>query len=227
MIYSLSDTHLDGNQNKPMDIFGEKWINHKEKITNNWINCIREDDFVLICGDVSWALKLNEAIDDLKFIDSLPGKKIITRGNHDFWWSSLRKMNDLNLKSIHFLQNDSIEIDNHTIVGSRGWMDKSCKDFTKDDLKIFDRELIRIKLSLDSCINKNDIICMLHYPPFDLNKEPNEIFYLLKEYNVNTILYGHLHGMGHINAVEGIIEGIEVRCTSADYINFCPVLIRR
>lgn len=227
MIYALADTHLDGGQDKPMDVFSDVWKNHKEKIEYNWNNIIREDDHVLIAGDISWALKLEEAIDDLKFIDSLPGKKIISRGNHDFWWSSLKKMSDLNLSTIQFLQNNSYSVEGYEIIGSRLWCDKTSMEFEEGDERIIERELIRLRLSNQTAKTNRPKIAMVHYPPFDRDKNPNVFHELLKEFNVKICIYGHLHGEGHKKVVEGLVDGIEYHLTSADYLNFIPKLIRR
>ena len=122
MIYAIADLHFDFSKEKPMDIFGENWVGHEEKIINNWIDLIKDEDLILLPGDISWALKLNEAIDDLNRIDELPGKKVIIKGNHDYWWSSLLKLNSLNFKSIFFLQNNSYVFNEFGIAGTRGWI---------------------------------------------------------------------------------------------------------
>lgn len=227
MIYALSDTHLDGGKNKPMHIFSDAWINHKEKIETNWRRIVKDSDTVLIAGDISWAMKLDEAVDDLKFIDSLPGNKILSRGNHDFWWSGLKKMNDLGFKTIKFIQNNSFSVEGYEVAGSRIWMDETSLEYEEKDKKITDRELIRLRLSLESCKKGRPIIVMVHYPPFDANREPNCYSKLFKEFDVRVCIYGHLHAAGHKNAVTGNINDIDYYLTSCDYIDFTPVLIRR
>ena len=227
MIYALADTHLDGGQDKPMDIFSSVWKDHKEKIEYNWRNIINDDDCVLIAGDISWALKLEDAIEDLKFLDSLTGKKIISRGNHDYWWSSLKKMNDLGLQNIQFLQNNSYSVEGYEIVGSRLWCDKTSMEFQEGEDRIIDRELIRLDISIKSAKPDRPIIAMVHYPPFDKEKSPNEFHNLMKQNNVEICVYGHLHGEGGKKAVEGLVDGIEYHLTAADYLNFTPKLIRR
>ena len=137
MIYAIGDLHFDFSKEKPMDIFGEKWVHHEEKILDNWKNLIKPEDLILLPGDISWALKLNIAKLDLERIDDLPGKKIIMKGNHDYWWTSLSKLNNLKLKSIFFLYNNSYKYKETGIVGTRGWISKDNEDFTKDDEKIF------------------------------------------------------------------------------------------
>lgn len=227
MIFALADTHLDGGQDKPMDIFSEVWKDHQEKIEYNWKNTVNDDDYVLIAGDISWALKLEDAIEDLRFLDSLPGKKIISRGNHDYWWSSLKKMNDLDLKTIEFLQNNSFSIGDYEIVGSRLWCDKTSMEFEEGDERIVEREIIRLRLSNDTAKKDRKKIAMVHYPPFDREGKPNVFHDVLKELNVEVCIYAHLHGEGHKKAVEGMVDGIEYHLTSADYLKFMPKLIRR
>lgn len=223
MIYSIGDLHFDHTKNKPMDIFGEKWINHDEKIIEYWNNIIKEDDLVLLPGDISWALKLDEAFGDLEIINELPGKKLMIKGNHDYWWESLSKLNNLNLSSISFIQNNSFIFKDIGIAGTRGWLSRDNEEFTKEDEKVFLRELNRLILSLESIkesVNKK--IVMIHYPPFNMDLSPNEFVQIMKEYNVNICVYGHLHAEGHKYAVEGDIQGIEFHCVSCDYIDFKP-----
>lgn len=227
MVYGIGDLHFDYFKNKPMDIFGDNWKDHEEQIMNNWKEKIKEDDLILIPGDISWALKLEEAEHDLKRIDELPGKKVFIKGNHDYWWQSLNKINALNMESLVFLQNSSYIFENIAIAGTRGWSPKDTESFNSSDEKIFRRELLRLEMSLESI--KKDVdkkIVMLHYPPFN-NKDssPNEFVKIMKEFDVDICIYGHLHAEGHRFAVEGEIEGIEFRCLSSDYIDFDPKLI--
>ena len=222
MIFSIGDLHFDSTGEKPMDVFGDNWINHEEEIMNNWRSIVGEEDLVLLAGDTSWALKLEEAFEDLKRIDELPGKKIIIKGNHDYWWDSLNKINSLGLKTIDFIQNNSFTYDGIAIAGTRGW---SSVDVEKDEQnqKIFNRELNRLKLSLESIgeeVGKK--IVMIHYPPFNTDLNSNEFIDIMKEFNVDICLYGHLHAEGHRYAIEGVIDGIEFHCISSDFINFIP-----
>lgn len=222
MIYAIGDLHFDSSKEKPMDIFGENWMDHEEKIIDNWVDLVQDEDIVLLPGDISWALKLDEAIEDLSRIDALPGKKVITKGNHDYWWSSLTKLNELKLKSIFFLQNNSYSYNGFGIVGTRGWISKTSEGFTANDEKIFNRELHRLKLSLESLKAVERKIAMIHYPPFNGDLSPNEFVDIMKEYKVETCIYGHLHSEGHKYAIEGNIEGINIHCVSSDYIDFLP-----
>lgn len=220
-IYAISDLHLSkAVPNKSMEMFGNKWINYQEKIDKNWKSTVTMEDTVLIAGDISWAISLEEAYEDFKYINSLPGKKIIIRGNHDYYFSTLTKVNkfleDNNFDTITILNNNSYLIENYNICGFRGW-GTTDKD-TVDDYKVYQRELVRLRLSLDSIEEENKekpIIVMTHFPPF----KP-EIRDILKEYNVKTCIYGHLHGEGHYMVYEGIIDNTDYKMVSGDYTDF-------
>lgn len=221
-IFAIADLHFDSKKEKPMNIFGDNWIDHEEKIMENWKRTVSDDDLVLVPGDISWAAKLDEAMDDLKKIDELPGIKIIGKGNHDYWWSTSNKLDKLGLKSIKFLKNNSYEFDSAVICGTRGWdtMDEHSEEASNE--KIYLREMNRLKLSLESAKkSKNAVIVMLHYPPFGSDGLPNEFFEILKEYEAEVCIYGHLHGEeGHKNVREGTIDNISVHCVSSDYMDF-------
>lgn len=222
MIFGIADLHFDSIGDKSMDIFGGNWINHENKIINNWINIIDKDDLVLLPGDISWGLKLKDAYEDLMKIEKLPGKKIIMKGNHDYWWQSLSKINNLNLETIDFLQNNSFIYGDTAIVGTRGWI-AMAENVDSHHKKIFVRELNRLRLSLDSIQGSpKKIIAMLHYPPFNFDNEANEFVDIMEEYKVDICLYGHLHAEGHKYIVEGNIRGIDFHCISSDYIDFIP-----
>lgn len=221
MIYAIGDLHLDYSKEKPMDIFGDNWIDHDENIFESWKQQVKDNDLVLIPGDTSWALRTPEAYEDLKRIDELPGTKILIKGNHDYWWQSLNKLNLFGFKSLFFLQNNSYFFNDTAIVGTRGWMAKDSDSFSQDDEKIYQRELQRLRASLlDAKEKASKIIVMLHYPPFNMDLTTNEFVDIMKEFNVDICIYGHLHSEGHKYAVEGIVEGIEFHCVSSDYIDF-------
>ena len=225
-IYAIADLHLSLNHPKPMDIFGENWENHDNKIKENWLKKVKEKDTVLIPGDFSWETYIEETYKDFEYLNSLPGKKILLKGNHDYWWTTLtniRKfLKDNNFNTIDILFNNSYEIEEYLIAGARGW------DYTKiNDKKIIEREINRLELSLKQarCISKEKpIIACMHYPPISKNYINNEferkIITLLKEYNVKQCLYGHLHGKSHVQAVIGNVESINFELVSADYLNF-------
>ncbi|NLV88241.1 MAG: serine/threonine protein phosphatase [Tissierellia bacterium] len=223
MIFAIGDLHFDSSGEKPMDVFGDIWLNHQEKIIKNWYSIIGKDDLVLLVGDISWALKLEEAYEDLLKIDELPGRKLIIKGNHDYWWNSLKKLNSLGLKTIDFIQNNSFVYQNIGIAGTRGWSSIDVEIIDPHDEKIFNRELNRLRMSLDS-LDKDleKKIVMLHYPPFNMDSSPNEFIEVMKEYNIDKCIYGHLHAEGHKYVVEGVIEGIDFHCVSSDYIKFVP-----
>lgn len=195
-LYAISDLHLALNTDKPMDIFGEKWRNHHEKIKENWNNKITEEDTVLIAGDISWSMKSDESKDDLDWIDALPGKKIIIKGNHDYWWGSISKLNKM-YENTKFIQNNFFTYKDWAICGSRGWICEGSDKFTQKDKKIFDREQIRLRLSLEEAkkAGHEKIICMVHYPPTNEKFEDSAFINIFKEFGVNKVIYGHLHGM--------------------------------
>lgn len=227
-IYTIADLHLSFLHNKSMDIFGENWENHAEKIEYNWKNTVTENDNVILAGDFSWAMYLKDTELDFKFLNSLPGNKILLKGNHDYWWTTIAKMDrfiqDNGYKNIHFLYNNSYLVEDKIIVGTRGW---NILD-TSDDSKMIKRENARLELSIKDGLKKygdgKEIIVFMHYPPINKNdmseNEPTEFIETLKKYKIHKCYYGHLHGLSHKEAIEGEIEGIEYKLISADYLNF-------
>ncbi|MDY0236222.1 MAG: metallophosphoesterase [Gudongella sp.] len=221
MIYAIGDLHFDSSEQKPMDIFGDNWIGHKDKIVEDWKTRVKDNDMVLVPGDISWALKLNEAIPDLELIDSLPGKKIFIKGNHDYWWEGISRLKALKLNSIVFLRNNSFIYKGIAIVGTRGWTSRDSDGFDESDEKIFKREILRLEASISSIETKVvKKIAMLHYPPFNNKLQPNEFVEVLREYNVDTCIYGHLHAEGHKYSVEGEVCGIDFHLVASDYLDF-------
>lgn len=230
-LYALGDTHLsfdeNGKEHKPMDVFGDNWLNHGEKIRQRWLEVVTEEDVVLLPGDISWAISLEKFKLDLAFLATLPGKKIISKGNHDLWWDSLRKMKKILPAGFSILQNNSYVFGNVAICGTRGWICPEGGKFTDEhDAKIFQRELVRLKLSLNSVpSNINNIIVVLHYPPVNGKQEKSPLIELMKQYSVTRCLYGHLHGCAVKKALEGKHWGIQFQLVSADYLDFTPKLI--
>lgn len=224
-LYAISDLHLSLNSDKPMDVFGEHWYNHHERIKENWINKITNKDTVLIAGDISWSMKMEDGMEDLEWIHKLPGKKIISKGNHDYWWGSISKLNSL-YEDISFIQNNYFVYEDYAICGTRGWIPPSDK-YTQHDEKIYNREKIRLRISLDSAkkAGYEKIIVMIHYPPVNDKFEETELIKIFKEYNVEKVIYGHLHGASLKNIFEGKHHGIEYIMTACDYINFNPISI--
>ncbi|MCR1951858.1 MULTISPECIES: metallophosphoesterase [unclassified Clostridium] len=222
-LYAISDLHLAFTTDKPMDIFGAKWLKHDEKIKENWIKKITDEDTVLIAGDISWSMRSDESKVDLDWIDALPGKKIISKGNHDYWWGGISKLNRM-YENTKFLQNNFYTYEDYAICGSRGWILEGSDRFTEKDKKIFDREIIRLRLSLDKAkeAGYENIIVMIHYPPMNEKRENSAFIDLFKEYGVKKVIYGHLHGPSLANVLNGEHEGIEYLMTSCDFLNFDP-----
>ncbi|GAA0076870.1 metallophosphoesterase [Clostridium sp. CTA-5] len=226
-LYTISDLHLAFNLEKPMDIFGDNWVNHCEKIKDNWIRKVQEEDTVLIAGDISWSLKESDSKFDLDWIDSLPGRKIISKGNHDYWWGSISKLNNKYEKT-KFLQNNFYSYENYAICGTRGWICPGGEKYSLKDEKIYKREQIRLRLSIESAKNNGfeDIIVMIHYPPSNEKFQKSAFIEIFEEYNVKKVIYGHLHGPSlKGKLLEGNVDGIEYILSSADYIDFSPKLI--
>lgn len=222
-LYAISDLHLALNGEKPMDIFGQHWSKHDEKIKENWIKKITDEDTVLIAGDISWSMRSDESKVDLDWIDALPGKKIISKGNHDYWWGGISKLNRM-YENTKFLQNNFYTYEDYAICGSRGWILEGSDRFTEKDKKIFDREIIRLKLSLDKAkeAGYENIVVMIHYPPMNEKRENSAFTNLFKEYGVKKVIYGHLHGPSLANVLNGEHEGIEYLMTSCDFLDFDP-----
>ena len=237
-VFVIADLHLDTLTNqKSMEIFGNKWQGYLEKIKNNWTRVVGENDTVVIPGDISWALATENSVPDLKWIDALPGKKIIMKGNHDFWWSTVSKLNAIfeqnGITTIDILYNNAIEVENYILAGSRGWfVDKSqqnAKMSNVDHEKIINREVIRLKLSLDAAqklreTTQKEIIVFFHFPPIWGDFECKEILDILKQYNISRCYFGHIHGCYAQNSPI-IWENIEFRIISADFIDFIPRII--
>ena len=227
-IYAISDLHLSFNTNKPMNIFG--WNDYEEKIREDWKNKVKNNDLVLLPGDFSWEMKLNDTYKDFKFLADLPGKKLLLKGNHDYWWTTLKSMRTFlkqnNIENIDFIYNNSYEFENTVITGTRGW---NLINETKEDEKIKKREIIRLENSIKDGIEKfgekkNKIVCM-HYPPILRDNKKNEFTEILERYNVKCCIYGHLHGKSQSNIIEGLYNDIEYKMVSCDYTDFKLVKI--
>lgn len=222
-LYAIADLHLSLNTDKPMDIFGDNWANHDEKIKNNWLDMIKEEDTVLIAGDISWAMRPEESDEDLKWLDNLPGKKIISKGNHDYWWTSITKLNNMFQKT-KFLQNNFYVYEDYAICGTRGWACNLGDRHTEHDKKVFARECIRLRLSLDAAkkAGYEKFIVMLHYPPTNEKFDDSEFTQIIEEYGVSKVIYGHLHGPALNRVLDGYRNEVEYIMTSSDYLNFKP-----
>lgn len=226
-IYVIGDLHLSFGVNKPMNIFGEKWEKHAEKIKLNWLEKVKENDTVILPGDFSWATYLEEAERDFEYLNKLTGTKILSKGNHDYWWTTVTKMKkylkEKNFENIDFLYNNSFCIEDKIIVGTRGWV---TNPKSEENYKILKRENDRLKISLESGIKNfgtdKEIIAFIHYPPFYKEMVPDEINFrkTLEQYNVKRCIYAHLHAESHKDAIEGIFNGISYKLASSDYLNF-------
>ncbi len=225
-IYGISDLHLSFANPKPMEIFGEFWKDHAERIAEAWDATVKTDDVVLIAGDTSWALKLPEAQLDLDYVSKRPGRKIMIRGNHDYWWSrdATNKIQRMLGSNIALLNGTSTAVDGIWIGGTRGWRldDIGLEGPEHGDIRIYNREIAYMRRALESMPNDAAIkIALLHYPPFDLNLEANDFRGLLEEFGVDILVYGHVHkGIGAY--LEGCVGGIDYHLVSVDHINFRP-----
>ena len=227
-IYAIADLHLSGTPpTKPMEIFGEHWAGHKEKLQINWLHTVKAEDYVIIAGDISWAMHLEEAAPDLEWLAQLPGRKILLRGNHDYWWSSLKKMRELYGDKFIFLQNDSTLVlleDGRKVAvcGTRGWILPSAEKFTEEDKKIYQREGIRMELGLQQALKEEPdvLIQALHYPPFFSPEEETVFSSIMEKHRVNYCVYGHIHGENHILTYEGERAGIQYKLVSCDTQDF-------
>lgn len=237
-LFVISDLHLDVLTNeKSMEIFGDKWKDYTQKIYKNWTRIITDDDVVVIPGDISWALNLENSVYDLKWIDALPGKKIIMKGNHDFWWSTLTKMKrffeENNISTIDILHNNAIETENYILAGSRGWfVDKSvqpAKSLTADYEKILNREKIHLRMSLEEAkkmksSSDKEILVFFHFPPIWNGFECIEIIDILKEYQIERVFFGHIHGSYNVSS-SFEYDGIKFKMVSADFVDFIPQIV--
>lgn len=225
-LFAIADTHLSLGADKPMDIFGG-WQDYVQRLETNWRKLVTDNDTVVIAGDISWAMKLEDALEDFRFLDSLPGQKLIFKGNHDYWWSTMKKMetwlSDNGLDSIKILHNSSVEVGSYAVCGSRGWFFDAEND---PDNKILLREAGRVRRSIESAKEMGaEPIVFLHYPPLTTAMVCNEIVDVLREENIKRCYYGHLHGGSLRNAFVGERHGIKFDVISADFLKFCPKLI--
>ena len=227
-IYVIADLHLSFAVNKPMNIFGDNWANHAEKIKKDWLLKVKPEDTVILPGDFSWATYIEDAKLDFQYLNELPGRKILLKGNHDYWWTTVKKMNEFikenDFSNIDFLYNNSYLVENKVIVGTRGW----CLQDGEENRKMINRENERLKLSLKHAIDNygtdKEIIAFMHYPPInstELLGNPFLDFYkTLKQNDIKECYYGHLHGNSHKDAIEGNVGEINFHLISADYLDF-------
>ncbi len=222
-LFAMGDLHLSFSKEKPMDIFGSTWKNHPEKIKNSWLMQITSEDTVLLPGDISWAMDMEEANADMDFLEQLPGRKILGKGNHDYWWSSVSKVRN-RFPALEFLQNDAVLWEDYWICGTRGWVCPNDSRFTEHDRKIYEREQNRLRISLEYGLQKGaeKMIVMLHFPPTNDKKEPSGFTELIEAYPVKKVIYGHLHGIQSFSSgLEGVHNGVLYQLVSSDYLGFC------
>lgn len=222
-IYAISDLHISTNTNKPMDVFGGNWVGYLDKIFADWNAKVTDDDVVLIGGDISWAMDIEDAKKDLSLLSNLKGKKVLIKGNHDYWWSGITKVRDILPENVFALQNDSIKFDNVIICGSRCWCVPGSPDFNEQDNKIYLRETERLKLSFNSVKKiRNDgdkVISLIHYPPFNVRRESSLFTDIFEENKVDVVIYGHLHGKDVRSDKLVIKNGVKYYLTSCDQVD--------
>lgn len=207
-----------------MDVFGETWADHAMRIREHWQREIHEDDVVLVPGDISWAMREAEVLPDLAFLSSLPGSKVLLRGNHDYWWSTRAKVERWAGPSCYILQNNAIAIAGCAFVGSRGWVHPQTDAENSQDALIYLREVERLRLSLEAGRQTGlPLIALTHFPPLLDPLERTPVTTLLEAYGVRLCVYGHLHGNAHKTAVQGNVNGVRYVLTAADYLQFCPL----
>ncbi len=222
-VFAISDLHLSVNNSKPMDIFGHVWEGYLDKIFAQWKEMVTDEDVVLMAGDLSWAMKLDEVCPDLKLFETLPGKKVIIKGNHDYWWKSISAVRGILPPSFYAIQNDAIKFGEVVICGTRGWKGvENIEGLKTEDRKIFDREVLRLEMTLEAAIKLraegDKLICMIHYPPVDFFHNDSPFSNLLEKYKVDKVVYGHLHGYkkGQLCFEK---NGVEYYLTSCDMVD--------
>lgn len=226
-IFAIGDTHLTFSTDKPMDIF-RGWTDYVERLEKNWRAVVDEDDTVVIPGDISWAMSLEQAKKDFAFLHSLPGKKLIMKGNHDYWWTTKRKMDTFlsenGFDSLSVLHNNAFRVGDFTLCGSRGWF----FDAENSDSKVLLREAGRLEMSIEEGKKLGgELIVFLHYPPVMSNMMCNEMMAVLKKHSIERCYYGHLHGESTLRAVKETVDGIKFSLVSADFLEFCPKIIEK
>ena len=222
-LYAIGDLHLSLSSNKPMDVFGEGWKDYVRRIGEGFSQ-LNDEDVTVLCGDLSWGMSLEESLEDFRFIDALPGRKILLKGNHDYWWNTVSKMErflkEHELTTISFLYNNCLTYGDKAICGTRGWFYELDNQGTHNE-KMLLREAGRLETSL-KLAGEREILCFLHYPPLYQGYECPEILRLLREYRVKACYYGHLHGASHRRRIEGDRGGTDFSLVAADYLRFVP-----
>lgn len=223
-VFAISDLHLSGMTDKPMNVFGSNWDGHFDKIKNDWMNKVSDEDVVLICGDISWGTTFEEGLYDLRSLQGLKGKKVFIRGNHDFWWNGITRLRAAAPdESFYFLQNDCVKFGNVVICGSRGWTCPDSADYTEQDNKLYLREAERFKLCFKEVEkireNGDALLVMIHYPPMGVRMRPTLFTELFESNRADKVIFGHLHGDSRF-PLRYVREGIEYVLTSCDKVAF-------
>lgn len=230
-LFAISDLHLSFDTDKPMDVFGKGWDNYVQRLQTSWNSIVSNNDTVIIPGDISWATYIDDAVKDFEYINSLNGKKLILKGNHDYWWTTMNKMEiflkEHDFSTIQILHNNAYLYDGIAICGTRGWVIPS-PESTGEDKKMFEREKQRLILSLESAktYRTDEIIVAMHYPPVDKDGLNEDFLNIMREYGVTQCVFGHLHSTAHTLAPTGYWGNIKLRLVSSDYLKFIPALIR-
>ena len=227
-LFAIADLHLPLGINKPMDIFGKRWENYVERLEENWQNTVKQEDTVVIAGDISWATYLQESLADFEFLHRLNGRKIILKGNHDYWWTTMSKLKNFTVENgfsnIEFLQNNSFEYKDISICGSRLWLTPQPGQ-TGEDKRIYEREIQRLELSVNSAKYPDNIIVFTHYPPILKDYRTNSATEFFEKHGISRCIFGHIHSSGIKNVLEGMVGGVDYSLVSADYRKFMPVKI--
>lgn len=229
-VFTLADLHLSFSTNKPMDIFGSIWDNHAEKLKEYWDYMVQPEDTVVVPGDISWAMHIEDAEEDFRFINSLNGNKIIMKGNHDYWWQSMKKLKEFvaehSFETISFLHNSAVAVENIVVCGSRGWCCESSP--SEEDRKIIAREAIRFELSITEAEKLSggtkEIVAFSHYPVLLPGDETSPVLEVLVKHGIKRLYYGHLHGVRESQLIKRA-GGVELELISADFRHFTPVRV--
>lgn len=223
-LFAIGDLHLPGGDEKPMEVFGDHWEDHFERISRDWQDRVGENDAVLIPGDISWAMQLRDALPDLQAIGRLPGRKVILKGNHDYWWSGITQVRAALPQGMQALQHDAVDLGECVVCGSRGWtLPTKDAPLSAEDQRLFNRELMRLEMSLQAASRirgDRPLIVMTHFPPLYEMERDTPCTQLLRQYGASKVVYGHLHGAGLRAAFQGEHEGVEYVLSSCDGVGF-------
>ncbi len=226
-LFAIGDLHLPGGENKPMSVFGAEWDRHFFRIAEAWKESVSENDTVLIPGDISWAMRLEDALPDLESVGKLPGRKILIRGNHDYWWNSITKVRNVLPDGMIALQHDAVDLGQFVVCGTRGWsIPTEAAPLDAENQKIYLREAVRLELALESAqriAEERPVVVMLHFPPLYKNEQASCFTDLMEKYAVRMCVYGHLHGNGIYAGFNGEKKGVRYRLVSCDSLDFRPL----